>query len=113
LFLPSLRPGAVMQTAPGHCIYLNNGGSMIASRLTTGKALVGRSGLSAHGRYRRPRAARQPVEQSLDIFLIARRRAAEFGRVAFVISHWSSHHWNVVFADKFRPTPDDIIEYVA
>jgi hypothetical protein len=66
-----------------------------------------------HGRYRRPRAARQPAEQSLDIFLIARRRAAEFGRVAFIISHWSSHHWNVVFADKFRPTPDDIIEYVA
>jgi hypothetical protein len=71
-----------------------------------------RRGFVPHGRYR-PRAQRRVDQVQLDIFLIARRRAAEFGRVSFVVSHWSNRHWNVVFADKFHPTPDDIIEYVA
>lgn len=67
-----------------------------------------------HGRYRRaPKTPRRADPVQLDIFLIARRRAAEFGRVSFVVSHWTNHHWNVVFADQFHPTANDIIEYVA
>ena len=75
---------------------------------------TGRGRFFRHGRLQqRPSAIRPDAERGLDIFEIARRRAREFGRVAFVISHWSNNHWNVRFADSVEPAPDDIIEYVA
>lgn len=91
---------------------------MIASRLTTGKALVGRSGLSAHGRDRPPAPQPEPPETAAsqtidDIFDLARLRARDTNRVTFVISHWSNEHWNLVSADSFQVTDDDLIEYVA
>lgn len=60
-----------------------------------------------------PEVCDPAADQSLDIFGIARQRAREFGRTAFVISHWNSNHWNVVFADTYQVSEDDVIEYVA
>lgn len=67
-----------------------------------------------HGRLRwRPPEMRRLADQGLDIFTIARRRAAEFGRVTFVLSHWDNPHWNVVFADGHQVSENDVVEYVA
>lgn len=92
---------------------------MIASGLTTGKAPPGRSALLTHGRSHPPRRYRQsppqqpPHIQDIDIYDIARLRARDTNRITFIVSHWSNPHWNLVFADSFQVTADDVIEYVA
>jgi hypothetical protein len=91
---------------------------MIAPGLTTGKAPPCHSGLLTHGRIRQsqPHKPQQPeplaASQDLDIFDLARLRARDTNRVTFIISHWSNEHWNLVFADGFQVTEDDVIEYV-
>ncbi len=85
---------------------------MIAS--LTIPVTTGHSRFLWHGRsQRQPPEKHRPADQRLDIFWIARQRAREFERVSLVISHWSNQHWNVVFADRFKITDDDLIEYVA
>lgn len=92
---------------------------MIASGLTTGKTTLGRGALVAHGRtprmrrYKQPRSEQPASLPALDIYHIARLQARDTNRVRFVVSHWSSPHWNLVFADGFEVTEGDVIEYVA
>lgn len=93
---------------------------MIASvGLTTRKTTIGRDALLAHGRalriqqHKQPRPEQPASLQIIDIYHIARLQARDTNRVRFVVSHWSNPHWNLVFADGFEVTEDDVIEYVA